>query len=288
MSLLTMLQDVAREIAITPPTSVIASSDAETLRLLALTYRVIEELVNDYSFTELQQEATVTLVAAQDSYALPADFAKITNSTYWDNTNHWMLYGPFSPQEWDLVQHGITQALTKRAFRVKGLTDNQFFLYPTPAAGDAGQLIYYEYISKTAILPVRWTTSTAFIANAYCSYNGNIYRTTLGGTTGATPPTHTAGSVSDGGVTWTYQSMVYDTFIADTDSVVLDERLVGLGVQWRFLRSNGFAYQDLQAEFYESCKNMMVQKNGSPNLCLIKPNRTRWIDSANIPEGNWS
>ena len=38
--------------------------------------------------------------------------------------------------------------------------------------------------------------------------SGNLYKTTAGGTAGATAPTHTSGSVSDGGVTWDYVSSI--------------------------------------------------------------------------------
>ena len=53
-----------------------------------------------------------------------------------------------------------------------------------------------------------WYTGTVYAAGAtVISYDGSnvgrVYKTTLGGTTGATAPTHTSGTVSDGGVSWT-------------------------------------------------------------------------------------
>lgn len=53
--------------------------------------------------------------------------------------------------------------------------------------------------------PQPWVTSTVYAAAAYCvSDNGKIYTTTAGGTSGATAPTGTGASISDGGVTWSY------------------------------------------------------------------------------------
>ena len=53
--------------------------------------------------------------------------------------------------------------------------------------------------------PQPWTASTVYAANAYCvSDSGKIYTTTAGGTSGATAPTGTGASISDGGVTWSY------------------------------------------------------------------------------------
>lgn len=49
-----------------------------------------------------------------------------------------------------------------------------------------------------------WAASTVFGVNSYCKNGTNIYNSAAGGTSGATPPTHTSGTVSDGGVLWTY------------------------------------------------------------------------------------
>lgn len=48
-----------------------------------------------------------------------------------------------------------------------------------------------------------WSAYKATNLNAYVAHGTNIYKATVAaGTTGATPPTHTGGIVSDGGVNW--------------------------------------------------------------------------------------
>lgn len=49
-----------------------------------------------------------------------------------------------------------------------------------------------------------WVTGEAVLLNQRRKSGQNYYRATADGTTGATAPTHTSGSVSDGGVTWAY------------------------------------------------------------------------------------
>lgn len=54
-----------------------------------------------------------------------------------------------------------------------------------------------------------WTPNLSVAASSFIYSAGNIYRAAAVGTTGSIAPTHTIGSVSDGGVAW--------TFIAATD-----------------------------------------------------------------------
>lgn len=61
-----------------------------------------------------------------------------------------------------------------------------------------------------------WTTGEAVTIGAvrgYVNSNGSqsLYTATTSGTTGATPPTHTTGSVSDGTVTWSFTQLQYRT-----------------------------------------------------------------------------
>jgi parallel beta-helix repeat protein len=52
----------------------------------------------------------------------------------------------------------------------------------------------------------------------YCYYGLNIYIATTTGTSGAVPPTHTTGDVTDGGITWRYVRS-FETEAAPTENV---------------------------------------------------------------------
>lgn len=52
-----------------------------------------------------------------------------------------------------------------------------------------------------------WTTAQTVAAGAYRKNGGNLYFTALGGICGATAPTHTSGTVSDGTVLWLFKGV---------------------------------------------------------------------------------
>lgn len=62
-----------------------------------------------------------------------------------------------------------------------------------------------DYLAKvSADAYAEWATSQSITSGDYRSYLNNLYIATTAGTTGATPPTHTTGTASDGAVTWQY------------------------------------------------------------------------------------
>jgi hypothetical protein len=68
------------------------------------------------------------------------------------------------------------------------------------AAGYAG----WSCVTSGYAVKGAWTTGVAYIIGDWVSNAGNIYRATTAGTSGATAPTHTSGTASDGAVTWLF------------------------------------------------------------------------------------
>lgn len=76
--------------------------------------------------------------------------------------------------------------------------------YAPPIAAEKGYFFWKEGVSVSI-------GDVCFNNNSGGTYA--YYQATSAGTTGPTRPTHTAGSVSDGGVTWQFVSSLYDTSI---------------------------------------------------------------------------
>jgi hypothetical protein len=81
------------------------------------------------------------------------------------------------------------------------------------AASATGELNYWRILDSGGTtchyqghLARAHAVSTAYTVGQRVTNAGNLYRCTVAGTTGgASPPTHTSGSVADGGVTWLYE-----------------------------------------------------------------------------------
>jgi hypothetical protein len=284
VSLVTMLADVAGELGLQPISSVIGSLDVSTRQLRALANRSIRDIRRRSTWPQLMKTHTITLVNGQAAYPFPADYDRQVFRTHWNQNRKWELLGPISEQEYQLRLNGIISTSPRQRYSIRGWANNRFTISPTPSGSDGGQIIVFSYQSVNSIVPVSWTESAVFMAGAYCSYDGNIYTTLLGGVTGATPPTHTSGSVNDGGVEWEYYPGRYEFYQADTDECLIDENVVGLSVQWRFAQMKGLQYQKTEEEFEKALKREIVAARGAKTLSLTR-NRARFLLNAwNAPD----
>lgn len=76
-------------------------------------------------------------------------------------------------------------------------------------ADDVGSIIRVDQEEITATNP--WKASTSYTSGDYVRSEGKEYKATNSATSGETIPSHTAGTVSDGGVDWEYISPGYGT-----------------------------------------------------------------------------
>jgi parallel beta-helix repeat protein len=83
-----------------------------------------------------------------------------------------------------------------------------------------------------------WATGVVTASNQYIKNGLNIYYSTAAGTTGATAPTHTSGTVSDGGVTWRYIRSFVNSAIANNN--VVGPNSLGRAVNGLYFGSSGW------------------------------------------------
>ena len=237
MTLASVVRNVADEAGYTVETAVTTSNETTTKQLRAIVQRVNREMSDQYPWPVMYAAGSITLQNGVSTYALPAAFSFYQYNTFWNQSTRWRILGPMTQQEYAEIRgYGLNTTVYQR-FQFRGITDKQFLISPTPTV--SGQTIIFEYIAERSVRPQTWATGVVYAANAYTFYNGNYYQTTAGGTTGATPPTHTSGSVSDGDVTWTYYDGIYNEFLADTDVTIFNEKTLEQGVLERFAEIHG-------------------------------------------------
>jgi hypothetical protein len=237
MTLASVIQNVANEAGYTVDSVVVGSSETTTKQLYAMTNRVSREMSDAFPWPKFFAAGSITLVAGQASYALPAAFSFQQYDSFWNQSTRWRVLGPMSEQEYAEIQgFGLNPTIYQR-YQIRGISSNQLLISPTPT--ESGDIIIFEYIAARSVRPKEWATGVVYAANTYTFYDGNYYFTVSGGTTGGTAPTHTSGSVSDGGVTWAYYNGAYEDFLADTDVTVLNEKTLEQGVLERFAELHG-------------------------------------------------
>lgn len=282
---------VLRRLQLPLASTIITNTDANVRLVWQMILATLQEISDDHPWPELQKETTFTLVTGQASYALPGDFDRVQNDTLWNRTQRWPLIGPLDPVLWQQYKSGLVTTLPRQRFRVKGWTDTQFFIDPTPTSAENGQTIAFEYISATTIRPKTWAANTVWTDLQYCSYNGNIYDrgSTGAATTGTTAPTWTSGTSSDGLINWTYVSAAYDAFVNDTDEAILNHQIVEQGAVWRFKRERGLDYETLRADAEQQLEVAKTKLSGAE---IVSLNRNQvgpvGIGPWSYPEGNFN
>lgn len=166
MSLLTICQNAAKRLGVPVPSAVVGSSDTTVLQMLGLTQQEGQELANRHPWQRLTKEKTFTATAtAAQSGAIPDDFDRIVNGSFWNRTQDNFITGPMSPQDWQAIQATVAPNVVE-AFRIRG---NDLLITPTPTAGDT---YAYEYVSTYWVGTAAGTaaTSTEFVSDTDVAY----------------------------------------------------------------------------------------------------------------------
>lgn len=289
-TILQVIQTAAKRCGINyAVTSVIGSTDNNIIQLLTKCEEAGKAIRDFADWPELQKEHTFTLTTSVDSYVLPADFNRMIDGTQWNRDQTWPLYGPIPADYWQYLKSGVVSLQVNQRFRVKGWADKQFFIDATPDSSFSGDTLVYEYVTKTWIRPKTWVASTSWNTIQYCSYNGNIYNrgATTALSTGTSAPVHTTGAISDGSITWTYLSTAYETFMHDTDEVILDDEDVIQGTVWRWKMENGYAYEPYAAEAMTRLLNSKADLNGASIMDFKRSNSPFLLSTRGFPEGSY-
>lgn len=159
MTLLTIVQNASAEVGVSTPSSVIGSTDANVVQMLALLNREGKWLARGYDWQVLRKEGTFTTVAANEQVAsLPTTFTdldRIVPKTMWDRTASEQIGEPLTAQRYQGDLANVTTGVRYR-YVIRG---NGLFFSPVPPAGHS---VYFEYYKMHWCQSSGGTGKTAF------------------------------------------------------------------------------------------------------------------------------
>lgn len=162
-SLLDIIGAASGELGLPVPATVVvntSNTQAQARQMLALANAAGRSLVRVHEWSVLTTLATLTTVAAQSDYELPADFDRIVSETFWDESERERLIGPDNAQN-DRYRRSSTigSVSVRKVFRQFGR--NFVRIYPTPTAV---QTLSFEYMSRNWVQPDGDVDATALFA----------------------------------------------------------------------------------------------------------------------------
>lgn len=142
MTLLSVVQNSCKRIGIPSPTAAFNSSDQQIIQLVGLAQQEGKELARRYAWQVLTTEKTFSSTAAEtQTGAIPSDFDRFIDETFFNRTMKREVQGPLTAQQWQFHKSVVATTIVE-AFRQRG---NSVLITPTPSTG---WTYAYEYVSK--------------------------------------------------------------------------------------------------------------------------------------------
>lgn len=163
MSLLTIVQDVSRQLGVPAPSAVVTSADTRVLELWTMANRTGDELTRRYIWQELTYEASFLSTGSIDmghlTGSIATDFGYMIDQTFWDRDLKEPIIGPVDAQEW---QSDMSFAVVGPPYKFIIQAGR---LKVGPTAISAGDEMVFNYLSKNWCESSTGTGQSAFAAD---------------------------------------------------------------------------------------------------------------------------
>lgn len=300
-----IIQNFCYRINVPAPSSIVGVSSPTEQQYLSLFRFIGDNLRNrPYNWPCLKRGYYFNTETDVSNYQLPGDFYRILNSDQWDVTNQWPLQGPVSDYRMSIGTFAVLNLQIRKIYQLVGPTQ---YLYSTspyskrsagwfqinPAGSNNTDQLFLGYVSCNWVWPRDWVASTLYTAGSIRSGNGYVYRTAAGGTSGATRPSWSTGSDSDGAVTWTVYTEPYlvdasNSALNDSDLCLFDDDIMIEGMRWAYKRAKGLDYQQERVDWEEMVKGASSRQNGPIRVNLGDELGTFGDGFPIMPVGSWN
>lgn len=142
MSLKTIVQTAFSRMGLPKPDYVMVSADGGVHQMCALANQEGLELAQRHNWQALTKEHQITTTATEtQAGAMPSDFSRFVNNTFFNRSRNYPVEGPVDPKDWQ--QYKADNFVGPyQLFRVRG---DDMMLMPIPLANED---LAFEYVSK--------------------------------------------------------------------------------------------------------------------------------------------
>ena len=253
MSLLTMIQDVALSIGLineeSDLTAVIGNTDPTINQLRALANKEGKDLSERYDWEGLVFGATFTTITAAGSNNYQGTFLES------EETSALPL----------LVQSGIpynyiinnTMWDTTNDRPIRGAMSHQAWSRNRNTNSAGPSFEYYENANRLLLSPAPSSGTGMHFLYKTKAWNRDFA-----------------------------QTLYQEKWVADSDFGILDESLMALGIEWRYLKSKGFDYSE-EFNTYERRVQEAILHDRSHPVINLETSRIGGPGVLRLPEGSW-
>ena len=317
MSLLQVCQIVASQIPIAAPTAIVGNTDETALLLLALAQDAGEALarkpdfgwvdqVREYDFTTsslAQQAGTIANsgpggVAVISGLTLAGSANAVSSSGWYafgtGVANNSLITAVTTADPNSSVTLSLPATRTGAGYFVLGQSD---YALPSDFKSPVDNTFWDRsrfWSMRGPLSPQQWQLyKSSVIGRASIQRRFRFRRSPTGGQVLSIDPTPTDNGsqlvfeyVSTGwcvSQTGVFQS----SWQADTDTCVIDEYLLRLGLKWRLLRRKGMSYNEELDEYETEVGKAMSKDGGAAILDLTPMNTLQLLSPWNVPETNF-
>lgn len=155
MTALKVAQNIAREVGLQAPSSLVGNPNQDASRLLAA-INAAGRYLSHLDWNCLTLATTVSCSAGTD-YSLPSGFRALVPLTFWNTTSREEVVGPMTPSQWQITKNALGRFSLSEEVRIETSAGTQFLRFRSSTT--TGDLITVYYYSDN------WVNSGSLVAS---------------------------------------------------------------------------------------------------------------------------
>ena len=155
MTALKVAQNIANEVGLQAPTSLVGNPNQDAIRLKAA-INAAGRYLSGHDWNSLTTVTTISCSTTTE-YALPSGFRAMVPLTLWNTTEREQVTGPMTPSQWQVSLNALGRFSLSEEVRIKMSAGTQFLEFRNTT--EAGNLITIYYYTEN------WVNSGSMVAS---------------------------------------------------------------------------------------------------------------------------